>query len=59
MIFVEFEQTTHGKQADGTGLGLPLSRKLVELHGGRLWAESEPGKGSVFRCTLPLRQEAS
>ncbi|HEX3236812.1 MAG TPA: ATP-binding protein [Gaiellaceae bacterium] len=58
-IFEEFEQTSDGKQADGTGLGLPLSRKLVELHGGRLWAESEPGRGSTFRFTLPARQEVS
>jgi signal transduction histidine kinase len=58
-IFEEFEQTTEGKQAEGTGLGLPLSRKLVELHGGRLWVESEPGRGSTFRFTLPLLQEVS
>jgi signal transduction histidine kinase len=58
-IFEEFEQTSEGKKAEGTGLGLPLSRKLVELHGGRLWVESQPGKGSVFRFTLPVRQEAS
>jgi signal transduction histidine kinase len=53
-IFEEFEQTAAGRQAEGTGLGLPLSRKLVELHGGRLWVESEVGKGSTFRFTLPL-----
>jgi signal transduction histidine kinase len=53
-IFEEFEQTSEGKQAEGTGLGLPLSRKLAELHGGRLWAESTPGHGSTFRFTLPL-----
>jgi len=53
-IFEEFEQTTEGKQAEGTGLGLPLSRKLVELHGGRLWVESEVGHGSTFRFTLPV-----
>jgi signal transduction histidine kinase len=58
-IFEEFGQTTEGKQAEGTGLGLPLSRRLVELHGGRLWAESEPGQGSTFRFTLPVRQEVS
>jgi signal transduction histidine kinase len=58
-IFEEFEQTTEGREAEGTGLGLPLSRKLVELHGGRIWAESEPGHGSIFRFTLPSRQEAS
>jgi len=58
-IFEEFEQTSDGKEAEGTGLGLPLSRKLVELHGGRLWVESEPGHGSTFRFTLPVRQEVS
>jgi signal transduction histidine kinase len=58
-IFEEFEQTSDGKQAEGTGLGLPLSRKLVELHGGRLWVESEPGHGSTFRFTLPVHQEVS
>jgi signal transduction histidine kinase len=57
-IFEEFEQASHGKQAEGTGLGLPLSRKLVELHGGRLWVDSELGHGSTFRFTLPSRQEA-
>jgi signal transduction histidine kinase len=58
-IFEEFAQTTDGKQAEGTGLGLPLSRKLVELHGGRLWAESQAGHGSTFRFTLPVRQETA
>jgi PAS domain S-box-containing protein len=58
-IFEEFEQTAAGKQAEGTGLGLPLSRKLAELHGGRLWAESEPGRSSTFRLTLPISQEVS
>ena len=58
-IFEEFEQTSEGRKAEGTGLGLPLSRKLVELHGGRLWVESEPGRGSTFRFTLPIRQEVS
>jgi signal transduction histidine kinase len=58
-IFEEFEQASDGKQEEGTGLGLPLSRKLVELHGGRLWVESEPGRGSTFRFTLPVRQDAA
>jgi signal transduction histidine kinase len=57
-IFEEFEQTSEGKQAEGTGLGLPLSRKLAELHGGRLWADSKPGKGSTFHLTLPVSQES-
>jgi signal transduction histidine kinase len=58
-IFEEFEQTSEGKQAEGTGLGLPLSRKLAELHGGRLWAESTPGQGSTFHLNLPITQEVS
>jgi signal transduction histidine kinase len=58
-IFEEFEQAAAGKEAEGTGLGLPLSRKLVELHGGRLWVESQPGQGSTFRFTLPVHQESS
>ena len=53
-IFEEFEQGSEGKQAEGTGLGLPLSRKLVELHGGRLWVDSQAGRGSTFRFTLPV-----
>jgi signal transduction histidine kinase len=57
-IFEEFDQGSDGRHVDGTGLGLPLSRKFVELHGGRLWVESTPGAGSTFRFTLPVEQEA-
>jgi signal transduction histidine kinase len=53
-IFEEFQQTEVGvRQREGTGLGLALSKRLVELHGGRIWVESEPGKGSRFTFTLP------
>ena len=54
-IFEEFQQAhaTNGERPEGTGLGLALSRSLVELHGGRIWVESEPGKGSTFTFTLP------
>jgi signal transduction histidine kinase len=52
-IFEEFKQASNTRRAEGTGLGLPLSRKLVELHGGRVWVDGAAGKGSICRFTLP------
>jgi signal transduction histidine kinase len=55
-IFEEFQQTEAGaRQREGTGLGLALSKRFVEMHGGRIWCESEVGKGSMFEFTLPVR----
>ena len=55
-IFEEFQQVgTAAKKVEGTGLGLALSRKFVELHGGRISVQSELGAGSTFTFTLPLR----
>ena len=55
-VFEEFVQLPNAT-AGGTGLGLPISRRLAELLGGRLEAESTPGEGSTFRLVLPLRSE--
>lgn len=55
-IFEKFYQvgnTTKGTR-EGTGLGLPITRKLVELHGGKLWVESQSGQGSRFTFTIPV-----
>jgi len=58
-IFKEFEQvdSSYGREQQGTGLGLALTKQLIRLHGGRIWLESEEGKGSTFTFVLPVRTD--
>ncbi|HEV8670516.1 MAG TPA: ATP-binding protein, partial [Candidatus Limnocylindria bacterium] len=58
-IFEEFRQVGRERSREGTGLGLTLTKRFVELHGGRIWLESAPGTGSTFGFTLPLRRAAA
>jgi signal transduction histidine kinase len=58
-IFEEFRQVGRedARKQEGTGLGLTLAKKFVELHGGRMWLESQLGQGSTFSFSLPARRD--
>ncbi|MFN0162369.1 MAG: ATP-binding protein [Burkholderiales bacterium] len=60
-VFEEFVQvgSNYATKREGTGLGLPLARRFVELHGGRMWLTSTPGTGSTFFFSLPVKQEVA
>ena len=61
VIFEKFRQAgdTLTEKPQGTGLGLPISRQIIEHLGGRLWVESEPGRGATFAFALPLSAAAA
>lgn len=58
-VFEIFQRLQSRREYSGTGIGLSICRRIVERHGGKIWVESEPGKGADFRFTLPVKREES
>jgi signal transduction histidine kinase len=58
-IFDRFYQSSNGDRGRGTGIGLTIAQRFTELHGGRIWVESEPGRGTTFSFTMPVATGAA